>query len=242
MEKKLNEEYWLLQGYNLVDSGLTRVYKHIENLEKYLIGLTSIYVVSSIVEIVYLKIDHFWQFIILVVPVVFLYLGILIATLAKIPKIKEFFALSPESCRETYYDYLDDSEKHLKTLKIISSLATLFMIIAIIFNTYYSIQIKREDTQEKYKNADLNYFEVKPYGENEGFVLGGNFPKNQAVKLSIKLKDSILIKTPILIKDDGILHFVYSDTINEKSYDKLSFLIQYKKSPNESKIIIKGID
>ena len=116
-DKIIDKEYWLGFGYDLIDNGLKTLYKEIDAINNYINGLLIFYGAVSTLGSIYSRIDDFWHYFYIVLPILVIKGVDWYANVFSRPKTIEFYPDSPQSCEWAHDEYFKQAETHLKNIK-----------------------------------------------------------------------------------------------------------------------------
>lgn len=260
--KRIDKNYWLNKGYEMVDGGLKRVYEQIKGVNQYVNGLLATYVLATVIDAVFLQIDIWWKVAIIMAPVVAVKWVAYYSNIAVLPEAKTFYPDSADSCEITYYQYLDDALAHLKKMKNFALTSTLILLAVLVIVTAWTIQTKQEaasdedklveanqklekatKTIDSLKALDIYYLKTALEKESKQIVLQGMFPKDKRLKLGLfnSNDDALLNYQTVLLNPVGGVHTFLDYSAYEAENDSVLLKAKYPLADNEDRIIAKWI-
>jgi len=257
--KRINKHYWLDKGYEMVDGGLKRSQEQINSIKTYINGLLGIYVIASIIDTIYIEIDNFWKLLIVILPVILVKWAVYYGEISTLPEVKSFYPDSADSSEETYYQYLNEAQKHIKKLKNFAFGSTIILLATLTLVTWWTVQSKTKtaldtdklkiakselkETQEKLINIegrDIYELTTKISGKDTIYV-EGILPKNKFIFIELmNKKDSIIFpKKKIYIGKSGRLYYDFNIKKKSTQNDSLFIVLNYTLNEFEKRRIKK---
>lgn len=257
--KRINKHYWLDKGYEMVDGGLKRSQEQIVSIKTYINGLLAVYVIATIIDAIYMEIDSFWKLLIVMLPVIIVKWAVYYGEISTLPELKSFYPDSAESSEITYYQYLDESQKHVKKLKDFAFAATFILIAVLVVVTWWTVESKTEVTlnQDELKKTAETLKEVQEelalikekdiyevnlkLSKNNKLFLEATLPKDKLIdfQLNNKLDKVVFQKKRLLIGDTGKLHYEFELDNFSTLKDSLYVYLDYKLNELETRKIKK---
>lgn len=241
----IDKDYWLKQGAALIENAHGKLMEQVQSLDKYIVALSSGYVLTTIVGSIYFGITENWHYVVLLIPVVLVNLGHWYCTQAQLPKPVEFSAESWEQCKAAIEHYVNKGTKHVRTAKVLSAMAMLGMTLAICFVTKWEVEAKKNKAVEDLTTerdalkksvtelqveltsarASVPAFAGARYDRvSKKLEMKGYFPANRPVLLTVaKGKELLLLNSPVAIGPHGR----FNSSLTVQAPDTLIYLITY---------------
>jgi len=244
-QKKIDKNYWLNFGYELIDGGIETLHKQIKSINTYVNGLLAFYGAISILGSIYSEVNDFWHYFLIILPILIVKSVDWYSNVFSKPDPIDFFPDSPQSCEWARDVYFNEGEKHLKRMKVFALISTIFVLVAFLYINWLNIRVKKAedrknakiemltkkiDSLEKsvanYKSENKSFALLKRHsfiakyvpGDNE-VVLKGGFPADELVKMKIfdETEDNILHRENRIVDADGNLEMSIPLDIKPKS-------------------------
>jgi len=193
-DEVIDPDYWLAQGFKLVDGAYDRVLTHLADLNTYLTGLLSAYTLVAFISIIYAEVTDPWHYIALFAPFVLASIGKWYTVVAQLPgELNEFHPESWEQCKWIKEHNLRSAMNRLRIAKVITHGTALAMVAGWLFYYAADIKVKQEAKKAtaelpvlqarlaKLIQADSTLLSVSRVGATNRLMLEGTFSIHDSV-------------------------------------------------------------